>query len=107
MNTIRSADLGMVVDSIPAIQVKHFVRGKLVSGAAVRHRSRDLGADFTTPAIDLDALIMPRSEAPPLIDVGGQRVVRLGSAARHVMGGPHDAMYPLQRFIHWMGDEDA
>ena len=58
-----------MADSDPAIRVNHFVRGKLVSGAAVRHRSRDLGADFTTPAIDLDALVTPRSEAPPLLDV--------------------------------------
>jgi hypothetical protein len=75
MNTIRSADLGTVVDSIPAIPVRHFVRGKLVSGADVRHRSRDLGADFTTPAIDLDALIMPRSEAPPLLDVKVSEII--------------------------------
>ena len=32
----------------------------------MRHTSRDLGIDFTTPAIDLDALITPRSEMPPL-----------------------------------------
>ena len=42
-----------------------------------------------------------------LASAGGQRVVRLGSAARHVLGGPHDAMFPLQRFVHWMSDEDA
>jgi len=42
-----------------------------------------------------------------LASAGAQRVVRLGSAAKHVMGGPHDAMYPLQRFVHWMSDEDA
>lgn len=47
----------------------HFVRGVLIEGDAVRHRSRDLGADFTTPAIDLDAIVMPRSELPPLLDV--------------------------------------
>jgi hypothetical protein len=41
----------------------------LVEGDAVRHRSRDLGADFVTPAIDLDALVLPRSELPPLLDV--------------------------------------
>ena len=29
------------------------------------------------------------------------------AAAKHVMGGPHDAMFPLQRFVHWMSDEDA
>jgi len=51
------------------IRVDHFVRGRLVSGDAVKHRSRDLGVDFATPAIDLDALVAPRSELPPLLDV--------------------------------------
>ncbi|MCB2074079.1 MAG: long-chain-fatty-acyl-CoA reductase [Novosphingobium sp.] len=37
---------------------------------------------------------------------GAQRVVRLGSASSNVMGGPHDAMYPLARFVHWTVDED-
>jgi len=42
-----------------------------------------------------------------LASAGAQRVVRLGGASKHVMGGPHDAMFPLQRFVHWMSDEDA
>lgn len=42
-----------------------------------------------------------------LASAGAQRVVRLGGAGKHVMGGPHDAMFPLQRFVHWMSDEDA
>lgn len=46
-----------------------FVRGKLVEGAEARHKSRDLGVDFTTPRIDLDALIAPRTEPGPLFDV--------------------------------------
>jgi hypothetical protein len=58
-----------VVERESAVRVNHFIRGKLVSGDAVRHRSRDLGADFTTPAIDLDALVTPRTQAPPLLDV--------------------------------------
>jgi Acyl-CoA reductase (LuxC) len=41
-----------------------------------------------------------------LASAGGQRVCRVGTANRHVAGGPHDAMYPLQRFVHWMGDDD-
>jgi acyl-CoA reductase LuxC len=52
-----------------ALSAPHFIRGTLVEGNAVRHRSRDLGADFTTPAIDLDAIVMPRSELPPLLDI--------------------------------------
>ncbi|MGE2815802.1 acyl-CoA reductase [Mycobacterium heidelbergense] len=52
-----------------ALSAPHFVQGTVVEGDAVRHRSRDLGADFVTPAIDLDALVLPRSELPPLLDV--------------------------------------
>jgi hypothetical protein len=53
----------------PLLSAPHFVRGAVVEGDDIRHRSRDLGADFTTPAIDLDALITPRSELPPLLDI--------------------------------------
>jgi Acyl-CoA reductase (LuxC) len=53
----------------PALSAPHFIQGVVVEGGAIRHRSRDLGADFTTPAIDLDALVMPRSQLPPLLDV--------------------------------------
>ena len=63
-------------DVLPqTIRVNHFIRGKLVSGDAVRHTSRDLGIDFTTPAIDLDALITPRSEMPPLFDMKLSQIV--------------------------------
>ena len=57
------------------IRVDHFVRGRLVTGEAIRHRSRDLGVDFTTPEIDLDALVTPRSELPPLLDVKTSEII--------------------------------
>jgi hypothetical protein len=41
-----------------------------------------------------------------LASQGAQRLCRLGTANAHVLGSPHDAMYPLQRFVHWMGDDD-
>lgn len=68
MNAIPNAD------STP-VRAHHFVRGRLVSSADVLHRSRDLGAGFTTPAVDLDALILPRSEPPPLLDVRLSEIV--------------------------------
>jgi hypothetical protein len=46
-----------------------FVRGRLVEGDDVEHTSRDLGAPFTTPRLDLDTVIAPRAELPPLLDV--------------------------------------
>jgi hypothetical protein len=51
------------------LSAPHFIGGTLVEGEAITHRSRDLGADFTTPAIDLDAIVMPRSQLPPLLDI--------------------------------------
>jgi hypothetical protein len=38
---------------------------------------------------------------------GAQRVVRLGEAGPSAIGNPHDAMYPLHRFVHWMANEDG
>jgi hypothetical protein len=57
------------------IPVAFFVRGKVVAGDAVRHRSRDLGVDFATPEIDLNALVTPRSELPPLLDVPVKEII--------------------------------
>jgi hypothetical protein len=41
-----------------------------------------------------------------LANAGAQRVIRLGSALKHMSGSPHDAMFPLQRMVHWMSQED-
>lgn len=38
---------------------------------------------------------------------GAQRIVRLGDAGPSAIGNPHDAMYPLHRFVHWMAHEDG
>ncbi|MEV0034363.1 acyl-CoA reductase, partial [Nocardia sp. NPDC050793] len=42
-----------------------------------------------------------------LATAGVQRIVRLGSALKGSMGGPHDGMYPLHRFVNWVVDDDA
>src|SRR5262249_13265821 len=60
---------GRRMTAMGALPAPHFVQGALVEGDAVLHRSRDLGAEFSTPAIDLDALVLPRSQLPPLLDV--------------------------------------
>lgn len=46
-----------------------FVRGRLIEARDVVHRSRDLGVDFATPKLDLNALITRRTEPGPLFDV--------------------------------------
>ncbi|MED5815333.1 acyl-CoA reductase [Mycolicibacterium sp. 050232] len=52
-----------------ALHAPFMIRGELVEGDAVRHTSRDLGIDFVTPVIDLDVLILPRTQLPPLLNV--------------------------------------
>jgi hypothetical protein len=52
-----------------------FIRGKLVEGADQTHRSRDLGVDFVTPKIDLNALVHPRTELPPLLNVKTSEII--------------------------------
>jgi Acyl-CoA reductase (LuxC) len=38
---------------------------------------------------------------------GAQRVVRLGEAGGQSIGAPHDAMYIMHRFVHWIVHEDG
>jgi Acyl-CoA reductase (LuxC) len=52
-----------------AVSAPLFVRGVLVEGEDAVHRSRDLGVDFSTPRIDLDLVVPPRTETPPLLNV--------------------------------------
>ncbi|MDE2339542.1 MAG: long-chain-fatty-acyl-CoA reductase, partial [Alphaproteobacteria bacterium] len=42
-----------------------------------------------------------------LASAGAQRVVHLGEAGPATIGAPHDAMYPLHRFVNWVVHEDG
>jgi hypothetical protein len=53
----------------PVAAAPFVLRGKLVEGQDVTHRSRDLGVTFATPRIDLDRAVHPRTEVPPLLNV--------------------------------------
>jgi Acyl-CoA reductase (LuxC) len=69
MNLAQESRLSTAPDRDSATAAPFFVRGKLVAAAETRHRSRDLGVDFVTPKLDLDALITLRTEPGPLFDV--------------------------------------
>lgn len=58
-----------------ALSAPFFVRGRVVEGDAATHRSRDLGVEFNTPALELDQLVTPRSELPPLLDVKVEEII--------------------------------
>jgi hypothetical protein len=51
------------------VSAPFFARGELMEGNDTVHRSRDLGVDFATPAIDLNRIVHPRTEVPPLLNV--------------------------------------
>ena len=67
MNTLT--DLSTTPAPAAADSAPFFIRGKLVEGADATHRSRDLGVDFVTPKLELDAVVHPRTELPPLLNV--------------------------------------
>ena len=51
------------------LQVPHVIRGKTVFGLDQVYRSRDMDAEFATPALDADQLVWSRREAPPMLDM--------------------------------------
>ncbi|UGQ11194.1 long-chain-fatty-acyl-CoA reductase [Yinghuangia sp. ASG 101] len=51
----------------PRAAVFHMIKGDVVTGAVHEFGSADRG--FTTPALDLDALVWPRIQPPPALDV--------------------------------------
>jgi hypothetical protein len=53
----------------PIVSAPFFLRGELIERAEVTHRSRDLGVTFATPRIDLNRVVHPRTEVPPLLNV--------------------------------------
>jgi hypothetical protein len=56
-------------DTTPAVSAPFFARGRVIEGSDAVHRSRDLGVSFATPRIDLNQLVHPRIEVPPLLNV--------------------------------------
>ncbi len=51
------------------VSAPFFVRGELIEGQDVTHRSRDLGVSFATPAIPMGKIVPPRTQVPPLLNV--------------------------------------
>ncbi|MDB5972230.1 MAG: long-chain-fatty-acyl-CoA reductase [Hydrocarboniphaga sp.] len=73
MNSLTIPDVSGKAE--PVVSAPFFVRGKLVEGRDVTHRSRDLGVSFATPRIDLDGVVPPRTEVPPLLNVPTAEII--------------------------------
>ena len=69
MNTLTDPGNPPAIDAAAADSAPFFIRGKLVEGCDLIQRSRDLGVDFATPRLNLDAVVHPRTELPPLLNV--------------------------------------
>jgi hypothetical protein len=67
MNTLANYEKG--IHGEPAISAPFFVRGELIEANEAVHRSRDLGVNFTTPKLNLNQVVHPRTEVPPLLNV--------------------------------------
>ena len=52
-----------------------FVRGEVIEGSDIVHRSRDLGVTFATANIPYDKAIPPRTEVPPLLNVPTAEII--------------------------------
>ena len=63
--------MNAITDTKPegVISAPFFARGKVIEGSDAKHRSRDLGVDFVTPKINLNEVVHPRTEIPPLLNV--------------------------------------
>lgn len=72
MNTITELDRSKAEEVISA---PFFMRGKVVEGADATHKSRDLGVTFATPKIDMNAVVHPRTEVPPLLNVPTSEII--------------------------------
>lgn len=74
-----------------AVSAPFFYRGELAEGSDEEHRSRDLGVRFTTPKIDFDKAVPPRTEVPPLLDVPLAEIIDFLAATGQRLRDPGNA----------------
>ncbi len=80
------------------VPVRHFARGVVIEGAGREYRSRDLETGFSTPELDLTALVWPRSEIPPAAELPYEEIFGfLVETARRL---DYDANPHLQEACH-------
>ncbi len=69
MNSVVDLKSGAASDAAAVVSAPFFARGDLIEGSDAVHRSRDLGVNFATPKINLNRIVHPRTEVPPLLNV--------------------------------------
>jgi hypothetical protein len=92
MNSLADLAQTPVADAPPMDAVSFFIRGRLVEGAGEIHRSRDLGVDFAAPTLDLDALVRPRGELPPLLNTPLAEIIDFLCETGQKLADPNNAL---------------
>jgi Acyl-CoA reductase (LuxC) len=69
MNSVVDLKKDAPSDATAVVSAPFFARGELIEGNDAVHRSRDLGVSFATPKINLNRIVQPRTEVPPLLNV--------------------------------------
>jgi hypothetical protein len=69
MNSVIDLEKAAASDASAAVSAPFFARGEVIEGTDAVHRSRDLGVNFATPKLDLNRIVHPRNEVPPLLNV--------------------------------------
>ncbi|HEX7872243.1 MAG TPA: acyl-CoA reductase [Sphingobium sp.] len=75
MNSVVELNKAGATEAEAVISAPFFLRGRMVEGSEQTHRSRDLGVTFTTPIIDMNAAVHPRTEVPPLLNVPTAEII--------------------------------
>ncbi len=78
------------ISNAAADSAPFFIRGKVVEGNDATHRSRDLGVNFATPKIDLNALVHPRTELPPLLNTKLAEIIDFLTEAGQALAKPNN-----------------
>lgn len=72
-------------NSAAPVSAPFFVRGEVVEGRDSIQRSRDLGVDFATPALNLNNVVHPRTDVPPLVNIPTREIIEfLVEAGQHI-----------------------
>src|ERR1700740_2625702 len=90
MNTLTDLSTPPSVDTAAADSAPFFIRGRLVEGADSIQRSRDLGVNFAVPKVDLNDLVHPRTELPPLLNTPVSEIIDFLQEAGQKLADPNN-----------------
>ena len=87
--------------------VDFYPEGRVVNVVAVDNLKDALRwVNVSTQTVGIHPPQRKRELREPLAQAGVQIVQTLGNGNNHAIGIPHDGLFPLHRFVRWVGDKD-